>query len=274
MPLLSHSLVGPDDPARRALVIHGILGSKSNWRSLAKQLADALPGWGFALVDLRNHGESQGYEAPHTLDAVTDDLRGLSAHLGSPFDAVIGHSYGGKASLALVRALGGAIDHAVIIDANPGARPEQRGTGATLTAVDTLEALGEWHDTRDAFLRAALARGHDRSMVVWLAMNLVHDGGRFRLRVDPSKIRAMLDAYFTTDLWPVVESPPGRVKIRFVMGGRSPVMDQGERERLDRSCANNPGRVSVSTVPEAGHWVHVDAPAATLGLIVDALGGP
>ena len=96
-----HALVVPADrpQGRLALVLHGILGSHKNWRMFARGLAERLPGWRFALVDLRNHGASAGAPGPHTLSACADDLERLAEQLGAAPEVVIGHSFGGKVAL-------------------------------------------------------------------------------------------------------------------------------------------------------------------------------
>ena len=48
------------DPTATAFVLHGILGSRRNWRGFVRKLAPRLPDWRFVLVDLRNHGDSHG----------------------------------------------------------------------------------------------------------------------------------------------------------------------------------------------------------------------
>ncbi len=99
-PVLAHVTADAPVVRRTAYVLHGILGTKSNWRGLARRFAAALDGWGFVVVDLRKHGDSQAFAPPHTLDAVVGDLVALSTQLGRPADAVIGHSFGAKCALA------------------------------------------------------------------------------------------------------------------------------------------------------------------------------
>jgi pimeloyl-ACP methyl ester carboxylesterase len=107
-------------------------------------------------------------------------------------------------------------------------------------------------------------------MAAWLAMNLEHAPGGFRLRVDIAAIRSMLDGYFRADLWSVVESAPATRRTTFILGGDSGVMDPAELARLDAVAAR--GGCEVVEVPGAGHWVHVDAPDATADAVIRALG--
>jgi pimeloyl-ACP methyl ester carboxylesterase len=238
-----------ESPSRGCFVLHGILGSKTNWRTLVRRVAERVPEWGFVLVDLRMHGESQSFAPPHDL-----------------------HSYGGKVALAYTDRVKGDLDRCVVVDSNPGARPDARGSESTLKVLDSLEAMGALFATRESFMRAIVERGHGRDMAAWLATNLAHHGDGFRFRNDITAIRAMLDDYFTRDLWGVIDAPPGRVRVEVILGGRSPVMTPDERARLARIAEENSSRVGVNVVEGAGHWVHVDAPDATIDLVARALG--
>jgi pimeloyl-ACP methyl ester carboxylesterase len=255
-------------PTRACLVLHGILGSKTNWRTLARRIVDARPDWALVLVDLRAHGASRDQPPPHTLAAAAGDLVELAAALDLPVRGVLGHSFGAKVALAYAA---GAPDltHLVVVDANPGARPDRRGSEASLRALATLDAIGPTWPTREAFMAAVVADGHDRGMASWLAMNLEHAEEGFRLRVDLAAIHSLLAGYFEADLWPVVEAAPASRRTTFILGGASGVLDPPERARLDAVAAR--GGCDVVVAPGAGHWVHVDAPDATVDAVVAAL---
>ena len=101
MGTLSFSTVASpgQEASRWILFLHGILGSGANWRTVAKRLLETKPGWGAALVDLRNHGASQGLPGDNTLASVEADLDGVAAALPGPVEAIAGHSYGGKVAM-------------------------------------------------------------------------------------------------------------------------------------------------------------------------------
>jgi pimeloyl-ACP methyl ester carboxylesterase len=100
-------------------------------------------------------------------------------------------------------------------------------------------------------------------------MNLERRGDGVSLRLDLKAIRALLADYFARDLWPSVESPLGKTKLSFLVGGASRVLSSEDLERLAAAAAATPERVEVRVIEGAGHWVHVDAPDAVL----DALRG-
>jgi esterase len=270
-PVLAHVTADAPVVRRTAYVLHGILGTKSNWRGLARRFADALDGWGFVVVDLRKHGESQAFDPPHTLDAVVGDLVALSAQLGRPADAVIGHSFGAKCALAWT-ARGDGPSRGVILDTNPGARTDGRGSESTLEVLRVLAGMGQRFASREAFVNALTDAGIARDTALWLAMNLVADAGAWRFRLDLDAIDALLADYFAQDLWPALESPRPGIALDVVVGGRSEVLSREDRARLDSAALAHPA-VRVTTLPDAGHWVHVDAPDEVTAVVLRALGG-
>ncbi|MDB4992593.1 MAG: putative hydrolase, alpha/beta fold family [Myxococcaceae bacterium] len=273
-PLLTHALVTAPGatPSSWMLFLHGIFGTGANWRTFARRWTAERPTWGAVLVDLRMHGRSQGFAPPHTVAAAAADLRALEASVPGPVRAVTGHSFGGKVALAYVAARGGDLERAWILDSTPGARIDRHGSETTLHVLEILASLPRELPSREAFQSGLAEKGVEPSIIAWLAMNLgpaPGDGGTYVFRLDLAAIRALLDDYFAQDVWPVIESPPGNVRLGLVIGGRSRVFDEDDRERARRAAAAHPDRVEVHTIADASHWVHVDAPDALLAILLE-----
>ena len=270
MTTLTHAIVEADGakPTKSLLFLHGILGSGANWRTFARQFVAVRPAWRAVLVDLRKHGASQEFEPPHTLRACVDDLLALERETG-PVHGALGHSFGGKVALEYAFARKD-LEIAWVIDSAPGARPDRRGSETTVRIVKMLETLPERFPTRDAFVDYVQAQGNERSIAMWLAMNVrpARDGDGYAMRVDVPALRALLDDYFARDVWPVLEDPARTTKVHLVAGGRSHVLDTAERARAQRIANGSPDRTWLHVLPGAGHWVHVDAPVELLELIV------
>jgi pimeloyl-ACP methyl ester carboxylesterase len=276
---LAHALVTAPSatPARWMLFLHGILGSGPNWRSFAKQVVAQRPDWGAVLVDLRLHGESQtGFAPPHTLDAVARDVGELIAVLeasgSGPVRGVLGHSFGGKVALELARQRLEAqqeLDHVFVVDSTPSARPDAKGSESTQHIVELLTELPTEFPDRATFTVWMEERGVSRPTAMWLAMNVrpLPNTTRFVFRVDVAGIRAMLVDYFRRDLWGVLEAATPAMQIHLIAGGRSGLVDEADRERTTRYP-----NATLDVIPEADHWVHVDAPDALRALVLGYLG--
>jgi pimeloyl-ACP methyl ester carboxylesterase len=247
------------------LFLHGILGSGSNWRTIARRLVAERPDWGALLVDLRMHGRSQGAPPPHTLDAAADDLVRLAANLDVPIRGVIGHSFGGKVALVLRGKL--ELAEIWVLDSTPGARPEPRNDPDSAEhVIDALHRLPRAFPDRAAFVAAMTGSGFSRALADWLAMNLEPaDGAGYRLRLELDAVGELLTDYYRRDLWSALESGPGALHL--VVARRSRALDDDDRRR----AASLP--ISLHTI-EAGHWLHMEAPDALVALLTAELSTP
>lgn len=77
------------------------------------------------LVDLRNHGESAGIEkpGPHNVNTAANDILALLRSLRIFPKILIGHSFGGKVVMSMVRQFGDRLPFPVdcwVLDTLPG----------------------------------------------------------------------------------------------------------------------------------------------------------
>lgn len=257
------------------LFLHGILGSGPNWRTFAKQMIAARPDWGAVLVDLRLHGESlRGFEPPHTIEAAGRDVQALISSLGEPVRGVFGHSFGGKVALEVARQRAGLLEQLFVIDSTPSARVDAKGSESTRHIVELLGQLPAEFADRAEFTGWMEQRGVSRPTAMWLAMNVrpLPNTKRFVFRLDLEGIRALLADYFDRDLWSVLERPVPPLgsgpppQSHLIVGGKSGVVDEADRARAARIAGT-----TIDVIPEADHWVHVDAPERLLALVLGYL---
>ncbi|MCB9560579.1 MAG: alpha/beta hydrolase [Kofleriaceae bacterium] len=282
--VLHHERVAGAAPVAWLLFTHGIYGSGGNWRSIARKVVDRRPDWGAVLVDLRGHGRSPAGDPPHTVDACAADLAaavdGLAA-AGAPVRAACGHSFGGKCVLALrdraaTTPLAVPLAQTWVLDATPSARPAtfDADDNTVRQVLEVMERLPPRFAHRDDFVAAIVAAGHPPTLGHWLAMNLVAapaaEGGGLRLRLDLVQVRTLLGDYFRRDLWAAVEDPAMPGDLHVVLGGASRTVPDDDRARLTGAAAVA-ARTIVDVIPGAGHWLHIDAPAAVVDLIAGAL---
>ena len=258
--MLHFDTVAGPEASRALVVLHGILGRGKNWRSLARRLVAAAPAWAAVLVDLRLHGDSRDVLGPHDLAAAARDLDAVAAALPFPVAGVAGHSFGGKVALAWARTR--ALSPVILLDSSPGARPDREGEGAVGAVFRALgSAPGPFPDRR-GFTHAMMARGIDEPVARWLALNLVREEAGYRFGVDLEGARALLHDYYRADYWDVVAAEPA---VFSLVATRSDVHTPADVERLREQLGER------LRVVEAGHWLHVDAPGATLDQLVSIL---
>jgi len=255
------------DPDRYMLFLHGILGTRANWRGIARRFVEARPRWGAILVDLREHGDSLGLSGPHTVRAAAADLTELEGSLALPIGGALGHSFGGKVVLEWLRSRQGQLTEAWTIDSSPSPIGADRNTSATAEVIRTLEALPRQWASRDAFIAAMVEAGQPPPIAKWLAMNLRRtDSGERIFGPDLGVIRDLIDDYASADSWDVLEALPEGCTLDLVIGGRSEVFSASDRECVGQLAKRN-SNISVHVIERAGHWVHVDAADALLALL-------
>lgn len=236
-----------EGPRRRCLVLHGILGSGLNWRTFAKRLAEQSPGWEFELVDLRAHGRSTGFTAPHTVESAARDLLELG-----PADAVIAHSFGGKVALAYGQIA--PVEQIWVLDASPGPLPPSAMDNDVARVIAAIGEVPQPLDTRSELIEFLRDRGFSRPISLWMTTNLTAKGDGLVWRFDLPAVRALIGDYFHLDAWPWVDE---RVRlVRAEDGGR------WHGDELVRFEQHN-GLV----LRDSGHWVHVDNPDGLLQLL-------
>jgi len=249
------------------LFLHGILGTRANWRGIARRFVEARPEWGAILVDLREHGDSVGLPAPHTLLAAAADVTELERSLGMPIGGALGHSFGGKVVLEWLRTREGQPTEVWTIDSSPSPSEANRDTTATAGVIRILEALPREWPSGDAFVAALVEAGQPQPIAQWLAMNLRRtDAGNRTFGPDLGVIRDLVDDYARTDCWDVVEALPNGCTLDIVIGGRSEAFSVSDRARAEQLAEQN-SNISVHLIARAGHWVHVDAADALVALL-------
>ena len=209
--MLRHVVQAQGTPTRWAWLLHGILGSGQNLRTLARRLSAADPSWGFLLPDLRNHGESHEEPPPHTVAACADDLVELADHLGLAPRTAIGHSFGGKVALLWGERV--CADRVWALDVPPG-RPDLDLAlqSEVVAVVQFLRSVPMPLDRRDRIVEILTAAGFSPGLGQWMTTNLRLTEQGFTWRFDLDGIEAMLRDYATVDAWPWLESP-NRTKI-------------------------------------------------------------
>ena len=117
---LSYDLINEQSstiPRSPVLILHGLFGSKSNNRSIARELNSRLERDIYCL-DLRNHGDSP-HDSRHDYPALAADVeRFIKDHqLGQSI--FLGHSMGGKAAMAVALRSKSLVEILISVDNAP-----------------------------------------------------------------------------------------------------------------------------------------------------------
>ena len=266
--------------SKLAFVLHGALGSGQNFNRYAHKLSELRPDYRLVLVDLRHHGRSRGAPPPNTLAACAGDLIRLAEHLGATPSVLIGHSFGGKVAIECARQLsggaevsGGAADPAQphlrqvwVLDAVPGEQPDGEQNSEVAAVIRAVRAVPVPAQTRrDVVQHLQNVAGLSAGLAEWMATNLERRGEGYEWMFNLDGIEELMRDYFRVDLWGFLAQPRSGPEFRLVVAERS---ERWTPELRARGQALPPEtRVHYHELPNSGHWVHVDNPAALLELM-------
>lgn len=230
------------------LILHGLFGSGTNWRSIARTLGHRHEVF---LPDARNHGAS-----PHTADMdyvllAQDVLALLDAHSLAQVD-LIGHSMGGKTAMCLALSHPERIRALMVVDIAPGVSGSDHRP-----LIELLEALPLHAMQRRAEADEALAGDiDDPGLRAFLLQNLVSRDGHLAWRINLPAIHHALPALID---FPFPE--PGRRFDSSALFLRGQLSDYVRDEHEPVISTLFP-RARIETLANAGHWLHAEQPAA------------
>jgi esterase len=268
---LHHETVTAADgaaPGRWLYVLHGIYGAGRNWASVARRIIRQRPDWGALLIDLRQHGSSQGFPPPHTVEAAAADLADLATSTGLLPGAVLGHSFGGKVALLFTggdSSAAAGVDQVWVIDSTPEAREPE---GSAWTMLTLLRSLPDRFAIRADLVDGLIGHGIAPPVAHWMATNLESSGDGYQWRFDLHAMEALLRSFFRADAWSVVERPRSGLEVHLVKAEESAVLSGAALERCERAAEQ--AHTHLHRVA-GGHWVNADNPEAIERLLVQML---
>ncbi len=258
------------EPEHWVALLHGIMGTGKNLRTLGQGIVAARPDFGVLLVDLPNHGESPDTTETPTLATCSEAVAHTLAALPEPCTAVVGHSYGGKVALNLLAEPPPDLRTVVTLDSPPGPRKRHELKNDLFAVIDAVEAVPFPLERRESLVEALTQQGIEVGTARWLTSNLLPGPAGFTLRIEPDVIRTMLADYFGLDLWHLVATPPEKVSVHLIIAGGSISYNDDERARAADLAASG-SRTYTETIPKVKHWLHVEDPQATLDAVLRAL---
>ncbi|XP_060085606.1 protein ABHD11-like [Ylistrum balloti] len=246
------------------VVMHGLMGSSNNWRSLSKVLCET--GRKVIAVDARNHGESPHSEHMNYF-LMSDDVLRLMDGLGEERVNLIGHSMGGKVFMTLALMHPQRVENLVVVDVSPRPRPASvtPTTNSYLHSMlkissslsdTTLTSLSKAKQHADRILQES---EQDVSIRQFLITNLVHKNGRFRWRVN---LDAIINNMSELGDFPELNKQFTRPTL-FVGGENSDYIGPSDIAKIQKLFP----KAEVNHIENAGHWVHAENPQAFLKLV-------
>lgn len=293
---LSYDTSKPDKsvPNASVLFLHGILGSKKNWRTPSHEFIKLHSNFQSITVDHRGHGSSPTIQSsPNTVASCADDIITLLdslQHIPLP-EIVCAHSFSGKVALVYLKKcieLNRPLPrHTWILDAVPGVHDTSIDTSQHQSVANIINILaslpGEFH-SKDWMSKHLVSKGFPISVALWLCMNVipanVNNGGSgqglFKFSFHIQTIVELFADYCALDLWEFLEefrqlAPEDSVgvgaQIHFIRAGKNHVWTADVLHRFHDLTDHADSNVRLHTMSHVGHWLHSDDLPGTLDII-------
>jgi len=236
------------------IILHGLFGISDNWVTIGKHLAKAFDVY---IPDLRNHGQS-----PHSrifnFPALVHDLIEFTEENNLKDIILIGHSLGGITAMQFALQNPSAVTKIIIVD----------------ISLRKYRNFDDHQQLINAMLDVDFSIAHKRSDVEKQLLKTINSRRlcQFLLKNVYWRNKDTLDwrlnlVALNENLPLIYENTADDKQFKcpalFIRGGSSDyILD----EDLDEIYKKFP-RAELSTVPNATHWVHADAPEEFLKIV-------
>ena len=233
------------------VVLHGLFGSARNWGAIARRLSARHR---VLAMDLRNHGASRRADAMDYPSMAGDVAETMGAAGATPA-AVLGHSMGGKAAMALALAQPELVSRLLVADIAPVPYPPRQ---ARIVNAMRAVPLRPGLPRREADA-ALLAEGvQDPATRAFLLQNLRFEGEAPAWRCGLDEIAAaMARIEDFPDFASRYEGPA-----LFLLGERSDYVQPEHRPRIRELFP----AARFLTLRGTGHWLHAEKPEEFVGV--------
>ncbi|KAG0704206.1 Protein ABHD11 [Chionoecetes opilio] len=264
-----HAPAGPTSSQPPLLIMHGLMGSKMNWKTLGKAIATNTSRKVYT-VDARNHGDSPHTEA-HSYPLLAEDILLFLQHHGIPRATLMGHSMGGRAVMAAALTQPSVVEKVVVLDMSPV------GTSQSVTSLPRfLEVMRrltlppdlpsqQARKQVDDLLKPAIAEAGIRQ---FLLTNLMHtpEGG-YTWRVNVEGIAKSFNPHISTFPAALLPHRSFEGETAFIAGALSDYLRPEDEEAIQDIFP----QASFHYLEGAGHWLHADRPTQFLALLTPLL---
>lgn len=246
---LHHRELGQGQPF---VILHGLFGYSDNWQTHAKKLADY---YRVILVDLRNHGHSD-WNDEHNYEAMAGDVKALFDSLELEKAILMGHSMGGKTAMRFAQLHPETLDKLIIVDMGIKEYPMHHNDilkGLEAVNIDEISSRGEAEKMMEPYIDSPGVRQFLLKNLYWKEKGKL--AWRMNVPVLKKEMPEILGAL-----------PEGEVMIPtlFIRGELSNYILDEDFNEIENQFPDS----SIQTIPDAGHWVHAEAPAAFMDAVL------
>ncbi|MCX6252757.1 MAG: alpha/beta fold hydrolase [Bacteroidetes bacterium] len=245
---------GEGDPI---VILHGLFGISDNWTTFGKRNAER---YHVLIPDQRNHGQSPH---SHVFDypSMAVDLEGFIEDLDLQDIILIGHSMGGKTAMRYALDNPERLKKLIIVDISPRKYPPNMEHLQVIhTMLSTDLSIGSRRDVENQLkdkIKSQKLRQFIMKNLYWKDKD--HLDWRLNLPGIDENLPLLLDK--------IEPASPFLKPTLFIRGGLS-----GYIQDMDIPLIKTLFPLAeVKTIPDAGHWVHAEAPEEFYHLVTEFL---
>lgn len=248
---LHHRDLGQGTPF---VILHGLFGLLDNWQTLAKYWSQQYHVY---LVDLRNHGRSP-HSTDFNYDLMVEDLAEFLTEHQLENPVIMGHSMGGKVAMNFALRYPEKVSKLIIVDIAPRPYPVHHQdiiNGLNAINISNITSRTEAETALAPYIPEAETR-------LFLLKNLYRrEDNSFGWRMNLAAIEHNIEEVGQETTSDVSFTKP----TLFIKGEKSRYIQDKDIPAIQNLFP----QVKIETVPNAGHWVHAEAPEKFYQLVVD-----
>ncbi len=247
---LFHRILGEGQPL---FILHGLFGHSDNWQTHAKKLAEYYQ---VVLIDQRNHGHSDWSEA-FSYDLLAEDLHELITELGLQKIILLGHSMGGKTAMRYAQMHPELLEKLIVVDMGVKAYPPHHTDileGLSKIDLSIVKSRSEVEAILLPFVPVDGTRQFLMKNLYW------KDKTQLAWRMNVPVLEREMDAILAA-----IPDDEVLIQTLFIRGALSNyILDEDIPDLEDQFPDSD-----VITVPNAGHWVHAEAPEFFVNTVLE-----
>ena len=251
------------DTKLNLIVLHGMLGSSKNFRSVVKdpsisKYANSI------LVDLRNHGDSC-HKDTMTLEDMAVDVATLINELNLVNPVLLGHSLGGRVAMKCCLQYPGLFKGVLIVDILPINYYDKKSKFYWVSEMETLlQGLANLDLNRSINeIRIDIKKYEKNDDVVNFVLTNID-------KIGPNKhkwrcnIKAIMNNFnsFINEIIYTVPNQTYNGKFKAILGEKSDYsrISAEDSQTFEQVFHNFNVKEDVDIIKDGGHWVHFDKP--------------
>lgn len=234
------------------IILHGLFGFSDNWQTHAKKLADY---YRVILPDLRNHGHSP-WSDDFSYDIMAQDVIELCHDLGLSDVVLVGHSMGGKTAMRVSQMEEELLEKLVVVDMGIKNYPPHHQhilAGIHAVSLDNVGSRKEAEQELSQFIDSDGVKQFLLKNLYW------KEKGQLAWRMNVDVLEREMDEILKEIPHKEVFTPT-----LFIKGELSNYLLEEDYPAIEKVFID----AEFFTIPNAGHWVHAEAPGPFLDVLL------